>query len=258
MDTLKFISQLAQNTGDLLVKYFQPAGTRANLKADRTVVTDADLAADDLIRTSLQRSYPNDGILSEELGTVFPTEKERVWVVDPLDGTTNFSLGLHHWGVSIALLVNGWPQIAALYFPLLNECYTAQKGSGAFLNGKALIAKPPEKDQPASFFSCCSRTFRRYQVNVQYKARILGSAAYGLISVARGSAVLDFEATPKVWDFAASWLIMHEAGGFMQALDGSELFPLIPGTEYCDKSFPTLAAATLPEIERGRRQIIPN
>jgi myo-inositol-1(or 4)-monophosphatase len=154
--------------------------------------------------------------------------------------------------------VDGWPHIAALDFPLLGEHFTAQIGKGAFLNGEKLLAKPPLEDQPTSFFSCCSRTFRHYQVSVRYKTRILGSAAYGLVSVARGSAVLAFEATPKVWDFAASWLIMHEAGGFVQALDGSELFPLIPGTEYRDKNYPTLAAATLAEIERGRQQITPN
>lgn len=253
---MEFTSQLAQEIGNLLLEYYQPGGIEPKLKADRTAVTDADLAADRLIRQAIQERFPTDGILTEEAETLYPSEKSVVWVVDPLDGTTNFSLGLHYWGVSIARLVDGQPETAALYFPALGELFTAQSGQGAYLNGERMQAKAPDEKQPFTFFSCCSRTHHRYDVSVKYKTRILGSAAYGLITVARGSAVLALEVTPKVWDFSASWLITQEAGGLILALDSEAVFPLESGIDYGDRSFPILTAAT-PELQaEGLRKIV--
>ncbi|MEA3351699.1 MAG: inositol monophosphatase family protein [Chloroflexota bacterium] len=254
---LNFATELARQTGELLMKYYQPAGIRANVKADHTAVTEADLAADALIRAAIKDQYPDDGLISEESGSICPTGKPIVWVVDPLDGTTNFSLGLHYWGVSIARLVDGEPDTAALYFPLLNELFTAQRGEGAFLNGESLQTKPPNKDNPFSFFICCSRTHQRYKIKVPYKTRILGSAAYGLCTVARGSAMLALEATPKIWDFAGSWLVTREAGGVVQFLDDGSPFPLIEEVDYTNKGFSILMAATPEVAARARRNITP-
>jgi myo-inositol-1(or 4)-monophosphatase len=255
-DILNFASELVQDVGHLLLEYYQPFGIDSKLKADRTAITEADLAADRLIREKIHKQYPQDGILTEEGDTVYPENKSVVWVVDPLDGTTNFSLGLHYWGVSIARLLHGEPDTAALYFPSLGELFTAQRGLGAYLNGDRLATKTPNENQPFTFFSCCSRTFRRYEVGIKYKTRILGSAAYGLASVARGSAVLAFEVTPKIWDFSASWLITIEAGGLIRTLNGEAIFPLIPGIDYGDRSYPILAAAT-PELqEEALRKIV--
>ena len=108
---------------------------------------------------------------------------------------------------------------------------------------------------PATFFSTCSRTNRRYAIDIRYKTRILGSAAYGLCTVARGSAILAFEVTPKVWDFSASWLITQEAGGIIASHDGNSPFPLIPGHDYEKKSYPLLVAATQEIWEDGREKI---
>ncbi len=255
MDTLEFATQLAQKTGDLLCDFYQPTGIDVNIKSDRTVVTKADLAADKFLRQSIAQAFPEDGILSEEAGTIYPSHKRAVWIIDPLDGTTNFSLGLHYWGVSIARLVEGYPDLGVLYFPLLDELFTATQGGGAFLNGRQLKVKPPSPYQPTSFFSCCSRSNRFYEVQIGYKTRILGSAAYGLATVARGSAILAFEVTPKVWDFSASWLITQEAGGIIAPYKGENPFPLIPGMDYAAKSYPLLTAATPELLEEGRAKI---
>ncbi|MBC8497178.1 MAG: inositol phosphatase [Chloroflexi bacterium] len=255
-ETLTFASQLAQKTGVLLMEYYQPGGINTSVKDDHSAVTEADLAADQLISDSIHARFPNDGLLTEEANTTYPNGKSVVWVVDPLDGTTNFSLGLHYWGVSIARLVNGEPDTAALYFPMLGELFTAQRGQGAYLNGDRLQTKAPDENQPFAFFACCSRSHRRYDIKIRYKTRILGSAAYGLVTVGRGSAVLALEATPKVWDFSASWLVTREAGGLIQVLDGNPAFPLIPGTDYSEKSFPILAAATEELWSDGQSKIV--
>ena len=255
MDTLEFTTQLAKETGELLLGYYQLSGIHSKLKSDRTVVTKADLVADQHLRTRISQTYPRDGILSEEAGTIYPADKSAIWIIDPLDGTTNFSLGLHYWGISIARLVNGCPVLGVLYFPLLNELFTATKGEGAYLNGIPMKVKPPNPSQSTSFFSCCSRANRFYDVDIKYKARILGSAAYGLATVARGSAILAFEVTPKIWDFSASWLITQEAGGLIDPLNGKSPYPLVPGTDYESLSYPLLTAATSALLEEGRSKI---
>jgi myo-inositol-1(or 4)-monophosphatase len=243
-EILEFTTQLARSTGNLLLDYYRPGGIDTQIKADRTAVTEADLAADNLIHETVLNHFPTDGLLTEEAETTYPEDKSVVWVIDPLDGTTNFSLGLHYWGVAIARLVDGVPETAALYFPVLDELFSAQRGHGATLNGERLETRKPNDKQPFTFFSCCSRTHRGYNVGIKYKTRILGSAAYGLVSVARGSAALAFEVTPKVWDFSASWLVTQEAGGLIQSLNDEQVFPLVPGTDYGNKPYPILAAAT--------------
>lgn len=229
------------------MSFYRHSGIQSQFKSDHTVVTEADLAADRHIRNRISETFPDDGILSEEASTTFPGKKPAVWIIDPLDGTTNFSLGLHYWGVSIARLVNGYPDLGVLYFPLLDELISASKGGGSFLNGVPLKVKPPNVSKTTSFFSCCSRTIRLYDVDLKYKTRVLGSAAYGLATVARGSAILAFEATPKIWDFSASWLITKEAGGLITSLKGEEPYPLVPGTNYETLSYPLLSAAN-PEL----------
>ena len=262
MDThLAYAIQLAQDVGKLLLGYFQSNDLQAELKSDRSVVTQADLEADRVIKAAIRRHYLDELLLSEERQ---PSEADvelatdrAVWIIDPLDGTTNFSLGLHYWGVLLARLVNGWPEQAVMYFPAINELYYSQRGQGAYLNHSPLRVKPPEANRPLSFFACCSRTHRHYQVDVPYKARILGSAAYTLSTVAHSTAILGFEATAKIWDLTAPWLVIRESGGVIETLDGSQPFPLIIGEDYSKRSFPILAAANPQVAQRAHQQIIP-
>ena len=256
-DALQFIAQLATQAGSLLAERFHLSGTHADLKADRSFVTESDLASDRLIGAAIRQAFPQDHILSEEKDTSSAAGAPAVWVIDPLDGTTNYAVGMHVWGVSIARLEQGIPTLAALYFPLLDELYTAQRGAGAWLNGAPIHTRPPDETQPLSFFVCCSRTHRRYKVSIPYKARILGSSAYSYCMLARGAALIAFEATPKVWDLAGGWLVVQEAGGVIETLFAPPPFPLSPETDYARSSFPTLAAATPDLLAQSRQQIQP-
>jgi myo-inositol-1(or 4)-monophosphatase len=255
---LTFAAEIAQKTGELLLEHFNLMGTRADLKPDQTVITEADLAADKLITEAISTAFPQEDILSEEGNTAVDQLDRPIWVIDPLDGTTNFSLGLQIWGVSIARLVNGVPNTASLYFPALNELYTAEHGQGAFLNSEPIQVKIPDKDQPTAFFTCCSRTVRNYTVDIPYKTRILGSAAYDLCLTARGAAVMGFQATPKIWDLAAGWLLIQEAGGIVEILDGPAPFPLKSGTDYEKLSYPTIMAADRKLASKARAGIFKN
>lgn len=262
--SLDFAVNLARQTGLVLLDYFQRETIRTNIKADRSIVTEADIFADGLIAHSIHDEYPEDLIISEELQPAFNGKPaadgsypHATWIIDPLDGTTNFSLGLPFWGVSIARLVNGSVDMGVVYFPKIDELYTASRGAGAFLNERPIHTQEPDPKRPTTFFTCCSRAYRRYQIDIPFKARILGSAAYSFCSVAHGVAAVAFEATPKIWDIAAAWILVKEAGGVIETLDRRPVFPVQAGIEYARQSFPTLAAASPALLEKSRLQIQP-
>lgn len=255
--SLKFARDIAKRTGTKLLDYFKPNGTFTSLKEDYSVVTEADLAADQMIAEAVQREYPGDTLISEELQPSIGEVNSATWIVDPLDGTTNFSLGMPIWGVSIARIVNGWPAVAAIYFPVLDEMFTAKLGGGAYLNGVKIHTQPPSPGKPSSFFSCCTRTFQQYNVSIPYKTRILGSACYSMCAVARGMAVVGFEATPKIWDISAIWLVVEEAGGEIDTMAGSKPFPLQADNDYRLKNYPLIAGANNKEFVKAQEQIKP-
>jgi myo-inositol-1(or 4)-monophosphatase len=249
--------QTALQAGELLTRYFHQDGISTKLKADRTVVTEADLAADELIANAIHSQFPHDQILSEEGDYEGLNPSNPIWVVDPLDGTNNFSLGLPIWGISIARLVEGMPDTGVLHFPILQETYTTQKGCGAFLNGNPIHTKPKDPAKPMAFFTCCSRTHQNYKVTIPYKSRILGSAAYDICAVARGAALLGFQSKVKIWDFAAGWLLVEEAGGVVEVYQQSTPFPFNPSSGQIKKNYPVLMAATRELIDEGYRGIVP-
>ena len=257
-EALQFATTLARQVGQLLLGYFQTGWSSYQVKEDYSIVTEADIAADQLVAKMIREKYPSDLILSEELSPQLTfTEGNVVWIIDPLDGTTNFSLGLPLWGISIARVQNHHPDLAVIYFPVMDELYTAQAGDGAIYNGVQFQVIPPVKDQTAPFFGCCSHTHKEYDVRVPYKTRILGSTTYNLCAVARGAAVLGFEAVPKIWDLAAGWLLVQEAGGVIEVYDGPSLFPLSSEIHYARQAYPTISAATPAMIAKGRDMITP-
>ena len=242
--TMTFAAHLAETTGKLLLDYFQRDNLHAQLKADHTIVTEGDFAADQHITAEIQAAYPGEGIISEESSLLLEDTDRPVWVIDPLDGTTNFSLGLPVWGVSIARLVNGVPDTAALYFPVTGELFAAQRGEGAYYNQQRLSIIDGGHTPLKPYFATGSRALRRYQVNIRYKMRIMGAVAYDFCSVARGSAIVGFSATPKLWDLAAGWLVVQEAGGIVEVLSGPPPFPIQPNLDYSQTDYPTILAAT--------------
>lgn len=255
IDPFDFATDIAIQTGSLLRTFYNTAGLQAVQKADHTVVTQADLAADQFITHAIHEQYPQDKIISEESSHLLENSQSPTWIIDPLDGTTNFSLGLSIWGVSIARLVNGYPDLGVIYFPLINELYCARRGLGASLNATLITTCAPDTTQQMSFFACCSRTFRYYDINIPYKPRIMGSAAYTFCILARGAALLAFDAAPKIWDLAAVWLLVEEAGGKIAAIDGASPFPPSSSIDYGVANFPTLGSANADIFSFGYSRI---
>jgi myo-inositol-1(or 4)-monophosphatase len=254
-EVLEFATQLALEAGDLLLKYYDPSGIRATTKPDLTVVTEADLAADRFISKKIREYFPSDALISEESSHFLSDPSAPVWVIDPLDGTTNFSLGLPVWGISIARLIEGFPSLGVLFFPRLEELYTTERNMGAYLNHLPITVREPNPAEPMSFFACCSRSYRNFNITIPYKTRIMGSSAYSFCMVARGAALLALDATPKIWDLAAAWLLVEEAGGIIRPFETGQFFPISMDIDYSSTSWTILSAATSKLFDLGKARI---
>ncbi|NPA93253.1 MAG: inositol monophosphatase [Chloroflexi bacterium] len=247
-----FAQGLALQVGRRLARRFEVARNNPRRKADRSLVTDADLEADEAFTRALEAAFPGVPVLSEERTTILP-ETTTAWVLDPLDGTTNFALGLPLWGVLLAFVEDGQPTVGVAYFPVMDELFVAVRGQGATRNGAAIHTRGVDTAHETAFALVCSRSLRRYRLAWPWKMRILGSAGYEWTTVARGVAVASLQATPKVWDLAAPALVLTEAGGHWDVLQGENPFPLKAGVDYKNRDFPALAAAS-PELWQTLRE----
>ncbi|NJK35458.1 MAG: inositol monophosphatase [Oscillatoriales cyanobacterium SM2_2_1] len=230
-----------------LVRDFLRGNVAAHEKADRSLVTASDQWADDFWATSLSEAFPNYGILSEESQPNFGPE-EWQWVIDPLDGTTNFTRGLPIWGISLALLHLGIPVWGLVSLPRLQEQFWAWSRQ-AWWNGKSLrLPSHPPTALHQQFCSLCSRSVRAIApATLPTKVRILGMASYNLLTVGTGATIAAIEATPKIWDIAAPWLILRNAGALWRPLpDGNpDPFAAPPdvGQNMNLRSLPTLVVS---------------
>lgn len=244
---LEFAQTTTARVGKQLMQDF--GQVQAIYKADGTLVTQADKWADQEIRDAIASSFAGYGILSEEGDKVF-SGAEWCWVIDPLDGTTNFTRGLPIWSISLGLLYRGTPVFGYVYVPPLDESFhgfwSGSSGlavpTGAFRNHHPIHTSSDalSKDH---FFNLCSRSTSIMQKGFPCKIRMLGVASYNFLTVATGSVMGGLEATPKIWDLAGAWVILQAAGGTWLSLNSDPVFPLMPGEDYTNRSFPTLVVA---------------
>jgi len=215
----------------------------SDVKADGTLITACDRWSDQTLVDGLGRLFPGEGVLSEE-GQQSVPGSAAYWVVDPLDGTTNFAAGIPYWAISLARFDQGRPVLAILDVPPLRQRIVAAAGQGAWRNGKRL-EKPSLQQHPAGCASLCSRSIGVLQKlpdqRFPGKIRMLGVASLNLVSVAMGQTIAALEATPKIWDLAAAWLVLSELECSLRWLKSSpEAMPV--GRDLAQVDFPLLAA----------------
>lgn len=201
-------------------------------KSHADFVSEVDRAAEQTIIQTLLEAYPNHAILAEESGA--QGDSEFVWIIDPLDGTTNFLHGFPQFSVSIALQHKGIITQAVVYDPVRNELFTATRGSGAFLNDKRLrVTKRLHLADsligtgfPYTKFEHMNAYLGIFKDLIQQTAglRRPGSAALDLAWMAAGRYDGFFETGLHVWDIAAGTLLITEAGGMISDLHGSDTF----------------------------------
>ncbi|MCA6063056.1 inositol monophosphatase family protein [Thalassolituus marinus] len=216
--TADFILSLARQAGEVIARLRDQL--QVDFKGGHELVTQADLAADQLIRDSIQASFPAHRILSEELAPDASSDAQHLWVIDPIDGTVNYAHQHPQVAISIAYFCDGQAQLAVVHNPFLNETFFAQRGQGARLNDQPVHCAETSDMQRAIIATGfpyqkpdLPQLMRRLTAVLQHCAdvRRLGSAALDICWVACGRMDGYYE-TVKPWDSAAARLIASEAG----------------------------------------------
>ena len=224
---LKSAIDAAKEAGSIIMKYYK-SKYEIRDKSYHNPVTTADHAADKYLRETLTKAYPEYGWLSEEtVDTKSRLDKNRTWVVDPLDGTKEFIEGVDHFVVSVALVEDGQPIVGVLYNPASDELFSAAKGDGAFLDGERLHCSTEKEFKKMVILNSRSETrnglWEPYASYFQ-EQRPIGSVAYKLGLTSAAKADIFASLRPKnEWDICAGHCILREAGGEMVNLEGKPL-----------------------------------
>lgn len=228
---LNIAVRAARKAGKLITKSYEaPSSISVSNKSLNDFVTNVDHGAEHLIVETIKKAYPNHTIITEESGVIAGEDSSVQWIIDPLDGTTNFVNLLPHFSVSIAVRIQGRTEVAVIYDPMRNELFTAVRGQGAQLNGYRLrcsTAKELAGTVLATGFPAKQKSLAAPYLEMLTKLfthcadfRRTGSAALDLAYVAAARVDGFFEMALKPWDIAAGELIVREAGGIVTDLEG--------------------------------------
>lgn len=225
------------------------------------LVTEIDEISEEFFIKAIKEKYPDHSILSEESGEYEVLDSEYLWIIDPLDGTTNYAQGLPIFAISVALQYRKQTVLGVVYVPMLDLFFEAIRGQGAFLNGKkisvggkhdlkeCLLSTGFPYDQESNHDN--NTNYFAYFVPRARGLRRLGSAAYDLANIAAG--ILDgyWELNLSIWDVAAGILLVEEAGGKVIMLDDKRGVSLIAGNSMIAESIHE-AVMYLDDIDRKK------
>jgi len=220
--------------GEELLPRFADVGR--DLKRDGSIVTEADHAMQDRVQQELAAHWPQYAFLGEEMpasehAKLATASKQGLWVLDPLDGTSNFAAGIPFFSVSLALLIEGRVEIGLVYDPIRDEAFYAQRGVGSWLNGLSLGTRAPLNFPLARAIAVVD--FKRLDTELAAtlgaeppygSQRNFGSSALDWCWLADGRFHIYLHGGQKLWDYAAGSLILNEAGGQAVTLDGEEVY----------------------------------
>ena len=226
-DELRFAGELADRAAEIALHVFR-GEFEIRTKPDLTPVTEADIRIEAMIRREVGRRYPSDAVLGEEGGR--QGTGDRVWVVDPIDGTKNFAARVPIWGTLIALSVAGRPVLGVADAAALGERYEAARGVGATMNGRRIQVSAVRDISKASISiggvgTWLKGPYRDGFLSMAEQAdRVRGFGDFwGHMLVARGACDAMVEPSLRTWDWSALQVIVEEAGGRMTQVDGSPL-----------------------------------
>ncbi len=227
---LNIMQKAARKAGRSLVKDFREVeNLQVSMKGAGDFVSKADIAAEAILKEELMGARPTYGWIAEEGGEIEGEDPTRRWIVDPLDGTTNFLHGLPHWAISIALEHKGKIVAGVIYDAAKDEMFVAEKGAGAWMNESRIRVSGRHRMIESLFATGLPFAGRSdLPATLQDLARVMptcagvrrfGSAALDMAYVAAGRYEGFWERRLKAWDVAAGIIIVQEAGGFAQAID---------------------------------------
>jgi myo-inositol-1(or 4)-monophosphatase len=238
-------------SGETLLGYFNCPIEIRQKESQSSIVTEADLESEKIIIKLIKERFPTHNIISEESGFT-DNNSEYTWIIDPLDGTSNFASGIPWFGVMISLLKNNTPLMGGAYLPVQDLLYFAEKGKGVFRNGETL---PLLKDKPLkdALFSFCvdytedmtflNRGLEIYKYIVKSSRNIRSTnCLIDFIYVAEGKFGGVLNLFTKVWDICGLGLIISEAGGIMKNINGNDIQYSI-GEKIINENFPVIAGS---------------
>ena len=237
---LKELEAIVRRAGELVREAHDVERVTSEKTGAADLVTKYDIAVQGFLKRELLTLLPEADFFGEE-GDHAALTRPWTFIVDPIDGTTNFVRGIAFTNISVALALDGQVEYAVIYAPLLDELFSAQRGCGAFCNGLPIHVST--RDMNHAVFLCGSTIYDRsltdrhfallrqlYDRGLDY--RRFGSAALDLCQVAIGRVELFYECRLSPWDFAAGSLIAAEAGGIVTTLDGGALDVLHPSSVF--------------------------
>jgi myo-inositol-1(or 4)-monophosphatase len=215
---LNIMIKASEKASKILIRDFgEVEKLQVSIKGPSDFVTNADIKAEKIIIEELIKAKKNYSILSEEGGSKTNKDSENTWIIDPIDGTTNFLHGVPHFAISIALKSKNEIISGLIYDPIKDEMFYAEKDSGAFFNNKR-IRVSKKKDINACLFATGGKNNHKVELN----SRNSGSAALDMAYVASGRYDGYFQNDLHLWDIAAGIIIIKEAGGIINDINLSE------------------------------------
>ena len=208
---LNLMIKASEKASKILIRDFgEVEKLQVSLKGPNNFVTNADRKAEEIIINELEKSKKNFSILTEESGFIENKDKENFWIVDPIDGTTNFLNGIPHFCISIALLVDSEIIAGVIYDPIKDEIFYSEKNGGSYLNNKSIRVSKKSK-----ISDCLYAVNFRKNIPENFLIRNTGSAALDLAYVSSGRFDGCLHKNVNLWDIAAGTILIKEAGGIV-------------------------------------------
>ncbi|MEM1157369.1 MAG: inositol monophosphatase family protein [Verrucomicrobiota bacterium] len=225
---LTFTEHLARKSGDLIRPYFRTENINVQTKEDRTIVTQADHEAEDLLRTEIEKAYPAHGIIGEEFGDV-RTDAEFVWVLDPIDGTISFAAGVPLFGTLIGLLKNGAPAIGCIHQPILNILCLGDNKTTT-VNGIPSRIRPCSEISDATLLITdpgLAETHQNYASFEELRREVNTFRTWGdcfaYLQLVTGRADIAMDPVMNPWDLLPLVPVVRGAGAVFTGWDGSDV-----------------------------------
>ncbi len=216
---LNIMIKAAEKASKILIRDFgEVEKLQVSIKGPADFVTNSDKKVEKILIEELNKAKKNYSILSEEIGKIENSDKDNFWIIDPIDGTTNFLHGVPHFAISIALRHKNEIISGLIYDPIKNEMFYAEKDNGAFLNNQRIRVSSKK-----SLNECLFASGGKKEIKSKLNIRKSGSAALDLAYVASGRFDGYFQNELNLWDIAAGLILVTEAGGKTNKLDHTSI-----------------------------------
>jgi myo-inositol-1(or 4)-monophosphatase len=222
--------KIAKKAGQILINYYGQVGV--DYKSDMSLVTEADIESEKVIKTYLSKLFPDYSLLGEETG-YDDKFSDYIWIIDPLDGTTNYIIKNPFFSVSISLAYRNKPVLGIVYYPFQRELFYSEINNGAYLDEKQIFVSEEERIENSVLTYCSGRDydslrnvatlFRRFKL-INNKFRQIGAASLELCYVACGRTGAFIMPGVNPWDVAAGIIIVEEAGGKISDFEGKSFY----------------------------------